>query len=99
MISAKKLSLTTAITSAIALALAGNPSIVNAASNERCYGVSKAGENACGNAAGTHSCAGQAKIDYDGGEWKMVPEGTCTKIGGKLKPFDGVNKDANINKS
>ena len=94
-----KISLAAAITSAITLALAGNPSAVNAASKERCYGVSKAGENACGNAAGTHSCAGQAKIDYDGGEWKMVPEGTCTKIGGKLKPFEGVNKDSNINKS
>ena len=38
------------------------------------------------------------KIDYDGGEWKMVPGGTCKEIGGTLKPFEGFNKTINSKK-
>jgi uncharacterized membrane protein len=26
------------------------------------------------------SCAGTAKVDYDGHDWKMVPKGTCVTI-------------------
>ncbi len=58
----------------------------------KCYGISKAGENDCGNAAGTHSCAGQSKVSYDGGEWKGVAStAACMEAGGSLKPFQGVN--------
>ncbi len=58
-----------------------------AGKKERCYGVAKAGKNDCGNAQGTHSCAGQAAKDADGGEWLYLPKGTCEKItGGSLKP-------------
>lgn len=52
---------------------------------EKCYGVSLAGQNDCGNLAGTHSCAGQSKVDNDPGEWKIVPKGTCVELGGLLK--------------
>ena len=51
---------------------------------EKCYGVSKAGQNEC--AAGKHSCAGTAKIDNDPTAWKLVAKGTCLKMGGKLAP-------------
>ena len=57
-------------------------------------GVSKAGENGCANAAGTHSCAGQSTVDFDGGEWKLVNEGSCTQMGGSLEPTEGVNEEA-----
>jgi uncharacterized membrane protein len=50
--------------------------------NERCFGVAKAGKNDC--ATGKHSCAGLGKTDNDPQEWKMVPKGTCEKMGGKL---------------
>jgi len=50
---------------------------------EKCYGVAKAGQNDCANLAGTHSCAGQAKVENDAGEWKYVAKGTCAKLGGK----------------
>jgi uncharacterized membrane protein len=50
---------------------------------EKCYGVAKAGQNDCANLAGTHSCAGQAKVENDIGEWKYVAKGTCAKLGGK----------------
>lgn len=53
------------------------------ADQEKCYGVAKAGQNDCANAAGTHACAGQAKKDNDPGEYKYVAKGTCEKMGGK----------------
>lgn len=56
-----------------------------AAAKEKCYGVAKAGQNDCGNLAGTHSCAGQSTVDNDPGEWKLVAKGTCKSIGGMLK--------------
>ena len=49
---------------------------------EKCYGVALAGQNDCGNLAGTHSCAGQSTVDNDPGEWKLVPKGTCKDLGG-----------------
>lgn len=52
---------------------------------EKCYGIALAGENGCGNLAGTHSCQGQATVDYDPGEWAYVAKGTCA---------DTVVKDA-----
>jgi uncharacterized membrane protein len=58
-----------------------------AAKKEKCYGVVKAGKNDCGNATGTHSCAGLAKTDADPNEWVLLPEGSCEKIvGGSLTP-------------
>ncbi|MFD2261554.1 DUF2282 domain-containing protein [Lacibacterium aquatile] len=83
--------LTLASTLAAALTLAAVPS--NAQTNmEKCYGISKAGENGCANAAGLHSCAGESKVNFDGNDWKLVPAGTCAKMDGMLMPFQGVNK-------
>ncbi|WP_438969762.1 BufA1 family periplasmic bufferin-type metallophore [Methylophaga sp.] len=61
------------------------PMNAHAASKEKCYGVAKAGQNDCANLAGTHSCAAQSKVDNDPGEWKLVPAGTCTDLGGYSK--------------
>ena len=47
---------------------------------ERCSGIVSAGMNDC--ATSQHSCAGQAKEDYDPDEWISVPTGTCKKIAG-----------------
>lgn len=52
---------------------------------EKCYGVAKVGQNDCGSADGSHSCAGQATVDNDKNEWKHVAKGTCVKAGGKLE--------------
>jgi uncharacterized membrane protein len=46
---------------------------------EKCYGVSMAGKNQCAAGPGT-TCAGTAKVDYQGNSWKLVPKGTCTSI-------------------
>lgn len=49
------------------------------------FTVAKAGQNDCGNLAGTHSCAGQCTEDNYPGEWKLVAKGTCVELGGMLK--------------
>jgi uncharacterized membrane protein len=51
-----------------------------AASKEKCYGVSKAGQNDCAAAAVGTTCAGTATVDYDTKAWKFVKKGTCTSI-------------------
>ena len=64
----------------LTLTLAAAPAV--AQEKEKCFGIAKAGQNDCANIAGTHSCAGQAKVDNDKGEWKYVPAGTCKQMGG-----------------
>ncbi|HCQ63955.1 MAG TPA: hypothetical protein DIU07_01710, partial [Rhodobacteraceae bacterium] len=44
--------------------------------NEKCFGVSKAGENDCAAGPGT-TCAGTSSVDYQGNAWTLVPAGTC----------------------
>ena len=52
---------------------------------EKCYGISKAGQNDCQTA--THSCAGTATADNQADAWIYVPAGTCAKItGGSSQP-------------
>ncbi|USX25652.1 DUF2282 domain-containing protein [Oxalobacteraceae bacterium OTU3CINTB1] len=53
---------------------------------EKCFGIAKAGQNDCAAANGTHSCAGQSKVDNAATEWKYVAKGTCEKAGGKTTP-------------
>lgn len=85
---------------AVATAVAGAIALAGSATAEmksgfKCYGVSKAGQNDCGNAAKTHDCAGQSKVDYDLGEWKAVKDAAeCTKMMGQAKPGKGVNPKA-----
>ena len=51
---------------------------------EKCWGVSKAGQNDCGSNKTAHSCAGQSKADYDSNDFKVVKAGTCVQMGGSL---------------
>jgi uncharacterized membrane protein len=53
-----------------------------AAEKEKCFGIAKAGQNDCANLSGTHSCAGQSKVDMSKDEWKYVPAGTCKTMKG-----------------
>ncbi len=71
----------------VALGVAGTTAVqaqTAAGPKEKCYGVSKAGQNEC--AAGKNSCAGTSKVDNDPTAWKLVAKGTCEKMGGKLAP-------------
>ena len=49
---------------------------------EKCYGITKAGQNDCANLSGSHSCAGQSKVGDDANEWKYVAKGTCASMKG-----------------
>ena len=58
---------------------------------ERCYGISRAGQNDCAAGPGT-SCAGTSRRDYQGNAYKYVRAGTCTSIrtprgAGSLRPI------------
>ena len=75
---------------AIAAALAGALTLPTAALAqgrmpvEKCYGVSKAGQNDC--QTDNSSCAGTSKKDNQPDAWIAVPKGTCQKIvGGVVK--------------
>ena len=69
-----------AAASLMSLAMVSMPAA--AADKDKCYGIAKAGQNDCANLSGAHSCAGQAKVDLDKGEWKYVAKGTCKDLGG-----------------
>ncbi len=73
-----------AVSSLLAMGLSATTNAEGTKNTEQCYGVAKASKNDC--ATATHSCAGQSTIDNDPKSFKYVPEGTCLKIGGKLKP-------------
>ena len=49
-----------------------------AAEQEKCFGVSRAGQNDC--AAGAHDCKGHSKVDWDPASFKLVPKGSCTTM-------------------
>ena len=70
-----------AAASLMSLAMLSTPAAA-AADKEKCYGIAKAGQNDCASLSGAHSCAGQAKVDMDKGEWKYVAKGTCKDLGG-----------------
>nr|WP_295772914.1 DUF2282 domain-containing protein [Rhodoferax sp.] len=64
----------------MSLSLAAMPAA--AQDKEKCFGISKAGQNDCSSVTGTHSCAGQSKVDMDKMEWKYVAKGTCKDMKG-----------------
>jgi len=67
-------------------AVAGSAIAADPAGKEKCYGISKAGQNDCANGVGTHACSGQSKADNDPQDWKYVAAGSCTVLGGKTAP-------------
>jgi uncharacterized membrane protein len=76
-----RLVVSSALASVLALGLTA-PAAAQDKAKEKCYGIAKAGQNDCSNLSGTHSCAGQSKVDNDPGEWKYVPAGTCKSLKG-----------------
>lgn len=78
--------ITTAITGLLALGVSAATSNVYAGDEEKCYGITKAGQNACNSNPAMHSCAGHSKVDNDPNDFIPVPQGTCLKVGGKLEP-------------
>ena len=71
-----KMTNTLIVASAVASAIAGVAGTATAQENEKCFGVSLAGENDCAAGPGT-TCAGTSTVDYQGNAWTYVPAGTC----------------------
>ena len=80
----KRLILSSALASALALGLAGTVA-AQAKAKEKCFGIAKSGQNDCANLSGSHSCAGQSKADMASDEWRYVATGTCTEMKGKTE--------------
>ena len=84
---------TFAIAGAVTAALASYTTTATAAEQEKCYGVSLAGETDCAAGAGT-TCAGTSTVDYQGNAWTLVDAGTCETMDlpddrmGSLEPLD-----------
>jgi uncharacterized membrane protein len=76
---------------ALATALGAALSITSAsvaaeeAGKEKCFGVALKGKNDCKAGPGT-TCAGTAKIDYQGNAWRYVPQGSCEKTASPTSP-------------
>jgi uncharacterized membrane protein len=77
----QRLIVSSALASVLALGLTGQTT-AQAKEKEKCFGIAKAGQNDCANLSGSHSCAGQNKVDNDPGEWKYVAKGTCKDLKG-----------------
>lgn len=69
-----------ALIGAVAAAMTAHATTsADAASKEKCFGISLAGENDCAAGAGT-TCAGTSTVDYQGNAWTLVDAGTCAEI-------------------
>ena len=64
-----------------------------AGDQEKCFGVSLAGENDCAAGPGT-SCEGTSTVDYQGNAWTLVPQGTCETT--VIQGSDGVDRKGSL---
>lgn len=87
-----------ALTSLLALGISVSSGTAYSADEEKCFGIAKAGQNACNSNAKQHACAGHSKIDNDPGDYTPVPQGSCLKLGGKQDPASKANKPASSTK-
>lgn len=84
-----------ALAGAVTAALAAHTTTATAAEQEKCYGVSLAGENDCKAGAGT-TCAGTSTVDYQGNAWTLVDAGTCTEMelpGDRMGSLEPLERD------
>ncbi|HUW28956.1 MAG TPA: DUF2282 domain-containing protein [Sulfuriferula sp.] len=72
----------TAAASLLALGVLAVAPVSQAASMDKCFGIAKAGQNDCAGLSGLHSCKGQSSVSDNPGDFKLVPTGTCAKMGG-----------------
>ena len=87
---------TLAVAGAVAAALAAHATTpAHAQAQEKCFGVSLAGENDCAAGPGT-TCAGTSTVDYQGNAWTFVDAGTCADIelpDGRMGSLEELDRD------
>jgi uncharacterized membrane protein len=89
------LNVASALAGAVALAALASPAgAATIKGMQVCYGIAAAGQNSCASASGGHSCAGQSTVAYSGEEFRVVKDGTCEHLGGKLEAFKGISAEA-----
>jgi len=71
------------LSAAVAGLFTAGVAMTASADDVKCYGIAKAGQNACASATGSHSCKGQAKTDNDAGDFTLASTDDCAKQGGK----------------
>ena len=81
----KRQFLNTAAASLLALGGVSAALPAQAAAMGECFGVATAGHNGCAGLSGLHSCKGTATMNYNPGDFAVVPQGTCAKMGGLTK--------------
>ena len=84
-----------AIAGSVATAMAAMTGTVHAQEQEKCFGVSLAGENDCAAGPGT-TCAGSSTVDYQGNAWTLVPTGTCVTMeidGDRMGSLEALERD------
>lgn len=74
-----------AMTLGAALTLAASPVAAQTMEKEKCFGVALKGKNDCAAGPGT-TCAGTAKVDFQGNAWSFVPKGSCLKTASSKSP-------------
>lgn len=92
--------LSTALTAALASAAFTATPVAAQEKMEKCFGVSLAGKNDCAAGPGT-TCAGTAKVDYQGNSWALVPAGLCDNAefwkkvlpGGRVGSLSELDRD------
>jgi len=88
----KSLALLGAVTAAVS---AQGVLPADAQEQEKCYGISLAGENDCAAGPGT-TCAGTSTVDYQGNAWTFVPAGTCESMelpGDRMGSLEELERD------
>ncbi len=93
--SIKKIATSTIVAGAVAAAVSVAGVSTASAASEKCYGVALKGQYDCKAGAGT-TCAGTAKVDYQGNAWKMVDKGTCVTMklpGDRMGSLDELTRD------
>ena len=73
------------IAAALGLALSQTAQAAETPAKEKCFGVAMKGKNDCAAGPGT-TCAGTAKLDFQGESWKYVPTGSCEKTASVTSP-------------
>ena len=77
-----RLIVSSALASALALGLVEAAQAAGEKPKEKCYGIAKAGTNDCANLSGSHTCAGQTKVDASPDDFRYVAKGTCKVMNG-----------------
>lgn len=80
------------VCAAIAGLLAMGAGAAHATETEKCFGVARAGQNACNSNVNKHSCAGHAKVDNDPKDFVPLPVGSCLKMGGRPETLTSSEK-------